>query len=379
MSSIRPRLAAALLALLGSVVTSACAENPADATLTAGQEVSAAPDFTTFEQVVFGGGAVTEGVVVQHRGVVVYERYAAGYDASKRHLAYSVSKSIGSALLGIAIRDGLLGLDDSVCQHVPPPPGAAPTLCDTTIRNLVHMASGLDFGESYVDPTTSNVLPMMYGDEDDAGLYVAGLPRRTAAGTKVMYSSGDSNLLARAIRGALHGRDMREWANEKLFVPAGLSSAIFESDRSGTLLFGSGAFLTPRDLARFGQMYLDGGRVGSTQVLPARWVEFSKTPAPPVSTPTPHISDQLGERGGSYGAQFWLNAATPTAPVDTLLYAEAPHEMFCAQGNWGQRVCMVPSRDLVVVRVGNDRAGFYDVGPAMAAAVAAIDGTKGAK
>lgn len=336
-------------------------------------------DLASFEQVVFGDGSKTEGVVVQHRGVVVYERYAAGYDATKRHLAYSVSKTIGSALLGIAVRDGLLTLDDSVCTHVAPPPGASPTLCDTTIRNLVHMASGIDFDESYVDPVTSNALPMMYGDEDDTGLYVAGRPRRTAAGTKVAYSSGDSNLLARAIRGALHGRDMRDWANAQLFAPAGLSNAIFESDRSGTLLFGSGAFLTPRDLARFGQLYLDGGRAGGTQVLPASWIEFSKTPAPPVSTPTLHVSDLLGERGGSYGAQLWLNAATPTAAVDTLLYAEAPNEMFCAQGNWGQRVCMVPSRDLVVVRVGNDRAGFYDVGPAMAAAVSAVDATKGAK
>ncbi len=136
--------------------------------------------------------------------------------------------------------------------------------------------------------------------------------------------------------------------------------------------------MTPRDMARFGQLYLDDGMAGPNRVLSSRWVTFTKTPAPAVATPTPHRGAALDQRGGSYGASFWLNAATSTAESDTFLYATAPRDTFCAQGHWGQRICMVPSRKLVVVRVGNDRRGYYDVGPAIAAAVAAVDKVKGA-
>lgn len=354
----------------GSATTAeSAAPPPADAS-----PLEAPPiDFAAFERTVLDEAVHTEGVVVQHGGKVVYEKYEAGYDANKRHLAYSVSKSVGSALLGIAIEDGLLKLDDSVCKHVPSQAAADPTLCETTIRDLVHMSSGLAWSESYDNPTVSNVLPMLYGDEADMGAYVALRARAARTGTRWAYSSGDSNLLARAMRGALGGKDMRAWANERLFAPAGITSALFESDHSGTLVFSSGLYMTPRDMARFGQLYLDDGVVGGKRILSSGWIAFSKTAAPSVATPQVRTGTALGERGGSYGAQFWLNAATADAPVETFTYPTAPRETFCAQGYWGQRICMVPSRKLVIVRVGNDRVGFYDIGPAVAAAVAAVD------
>ena len=358
---------------------SACKDEAAEAPVASPSPVAVAPlafDFNALEQVLFGGASKTEGAVVHHNGSIVYEKYAAGFDATNRHLAYSVSKSVGSALLGIAVGEGLMKLEDSVCRYVPAPTGADPTYCETTIESVVQMTSGLKWEESYEDPATSNVLPMLYGDEADMGLYVAMRRRAGAVGKTWHYSSGDSNLLARALRSALGGKDMRAWANERFFVPAGLSSAVFESDRSGTLLFSSGVFMTPRDMARFGQLYLDDG---AAPVLPASWVAFTRTPAAAVATPTLRKSDALHERGGSYGASFWLNAATATAPPETMLYAGAPRDTFCAQGTWGQRICIIASRKLVIVRVGNDRKGFYDVGPALAAVVTAVDNVTGAK
>ena len=355
-----------------AAITAACKTSASEPS--AGGDVVASPyDFSAFEQELFGGAASTEGAVVQVDGKGVYEKYAAGYDGAKRHLAYSVSKSVGSALLGIAVDQKLLALEDSICKWVPAPESADPAYCETTIGSLVQMTSGLKWDETYENPTVSNVLPMLYGNESDMGMYVAHRPRVATTGTRWSYSSGDSNLLARALRTALGGKDMRAWATEHLFAPAGLSSAIFESDRSGTLIFSSGVFMTPRDMARFGQLYLDEGLAGTTRVLPAAWVTFTKTPAPAVAVPTLHKSDALSERGGSYGASFWLNAATRDAPIETLLYPTAPRDTFCAQGQWGQRICMVPSRKLVIVRVGNDRQGFYNLGPAIGAAVTAID------
>ncbi|CAN5915039.1 serine hydrolase [soil metagenome] len=335
-----------------------------------GEGGTLAYDFKDLEAYLFAGKWKTEGAVVMRDGKVVYEKYAAGFDATKRHITYSVSKSFGSALVGIAVADGVLKLEDSVCKYVPAPSGADPTYCDTTIEHLVQMRSGLKWAEEYEsDPTTSNVLPMLYGDEPDMGEYVARLPRLAKAGEKWSYSSGDANLLARALRSALAGKNMREWASEKLFNPAKLTSAIFEADRSGTLFFSSSAFLTPRDMALFGQLYLDGGMAGATRVLPADWVKYTATPAPPVAQPVPRTAGG----GGSYGAAFWLNAATPTAAVDTLEMPHAPVDMFSAEGHWGQSIHILPSKKMIVVRVGNDRDPTFDRDPMIQAAVAAVD------
>lgn len=328
--------------------------------------------FTAVDRILFDGTTHTEGAVIMVDGKIVYERYAAGYDASKRHLSYSVSKTVGSALLGIAVRDKLVSLDASVCDYVKVSEGASPSLCETKVADLVHMTSGLAWDENYENPTTSNALQMLYGDEADMGLYAAKQPRSAPANTVWNYSSGESNLLARVIKVALGSKDMRSWAKEKLFDPAKLTSVIFESDRSGTLTFATGAFMTPRDMARFGQLYLDGGTLDGVEVLPASWVEFSRKPAPPVAVPRKKTGESLATRGGSYGASFWLNAATSDAPTDTFLYPTAPRETYCAQGYWGQRICVVPTSKMVLVRVGNDRKGFYDVGPAVAAAVESI-------
>ncbi len=226
----------ALLAVVASGCSTATTE-PSPSRPSAASSVVSPFDLAAFDQQLFGAGAAnTEGAVVQVDGKVVYERYAAGYDATNRHLTYSVSKSVGSALIGIAVEQGVLALADSACRYVPPPSGADPTLCETTVLDLLQMTSGLKWDESYDDPTVSNVLPMLYGNEPDMGLYVASRPREWKAGSKWRYSSGDSNLLARALRGALGDKDMRAWATEHLFAPVGLTSALVESDRAGTLV-----------------------------------------------------------------------------------------------------------------------------------------------
>ena len=131
-------------------------------------------DFTGLHNVLFGGSWQTDGVVVTVGGQVVYEEYANGYSASTRHITYSASKSIGSALIGLAIDQGRMSLPDSVCKYISKPPTADPTLCDTTIEHLLHMSSGLKWSEDYgSDPTTSNVLEMLYGNESDTGAYAA--------------------------------------------------------------------------------------------------------------------------------------------------------------------------------------------------------------
>jgi CubicO group peptidase (beta-lactamase class C family) len=333
-------------------------------------------DFSDAHAFLFAGSWKTDGVVVLLDGELVWEEYANGYTAEKRHITYSVSKSVGSALLGIAIADKLVALDDSVCKFITPPANADATLCDTTIRNVVHMSSGLQWVEDYGDdPNKSDVLPMLYGNWSDMGVYVAGKPRANKAGSTWSYSSGDANLLARTLRGALAGKDMRAWAKEKLFDPAGLSNTIFEVDRSGTLVFSSSWYATPRDMARFGQLFLGGGAIDGKQIIPQDWITFSATAAPAAATPTPRIAAaDRGDTGGSYGASWWLNAASPTAPADTVRFPNVPIDMYSADGHWGQRIVVIPSRKVVIARVGNDRDKTFDDGTMSEKVLAAIGG-----
>jgi CubicO group peptidase (beta-lactamase class C family) len=378
-------LLAALVALAGckSSTPSAIPATTPDADAPPVADSAPAPvtyDFSAVHDYLFAGSWKTEGVLVLYKGQTVYEEYAAGYTATNRHITYSVSKSFGSALIGIAIHDGLLQLTDSVCKYVPAPAGADPTLCDTTVDHLLHMTSGLDWAEDYgTDPTTSNILEMVYGYQSDMGGYVMKRPRKAAPNTVWSYSSGDSNLLARVLRGALAGKDERAWAKEKLFDPAGLTSAVFEADRTGTLVFSSSLFMTPRDMAKFGQLYLDDGMQNGTRILPDGWVKYTTVPAAPVATPAPRNPDAGDARsgGGSYGAAFWLNSATPTATPDTFELPDAPVDTYSAEGHWGQLISIVPSQKVVVVRVGNDRNDIFDANPLIAKSLAAI--AKGGK
>lgn len=374
--------------LIGAIAAVACSNSdgpaaspqdsspPADtAPVDTGSDTAVTYDFSALETQLFGGAWKTDGVVVLHDGALVYEKYANGYDATKRHITYSASKTMGGALIGLAIADGAMKREDSICKYITKPADADPTLCDTTIEHLLHMSSGLKWLEEYeTSPTDSSVLQMLYGNEADMGAYAARQPRTSPAGTVWSYSSGDANMLALALRGALAGKDVRAWAKEKLFAPAGITSAIFETDRTGSLVFSSSCFLTPRDFARFGQLFLDDGKIDGKQVLPPGWVAYSTTPAPPVEKPTPRVAGKApGDSGGSYGALLWLNAASKDATPDTWAFPQVPVDAFSAEGHWGQKLFIVPSRKLVIARVGNDRDPVFDSGPMVQAAVAAID------
>ena len=169
---------------------------------------------------------------------------------------------------------------------------------------------------------------------------------------------------------------MRAWAKQYLFQPVGMNSVVFETDASGTLVFSSSCFMVLRDFAKFGQMFLDNGQVNGQQIVPQSWVAYSITPASSVSMPTPRAEDAgLGVTypgpGGSYGAQWWLNAATPTATPDTFEYPDMPADGYEAEGHWGQHLDVIPSLKMVIARMGNDRNGM-NADPFIGDAVSAV-------
>ncbi len=277
----------------------------------------------------------TTAVVVVHRGRLVAERYAAGYGPAVPMLSWSMAKSVLAALVGIAVGDGRLDLH----APAPVPEWRAPgdPRAAITLDELLRMSSGLDFDERY--GATNDVSRMLF-TQPDTGAFAARSPLAAPPDTVWSYSSGTSNLLARVLRD-LFGGDLGalvRFSRERLFDAAGMTSAFFEPDASGTFIGSSFAFATARDWARFGELHLRDGVWDGRRILPPGWVSY-------VTTPTPAAPDRR------YGAHWWLNAGDP-ADASRASWPPMPRDAYAARGHSGQWLVVVPSAELVVVRLG---------------------------
>jgi CubicO group peptidase (beta-lactamase class C family) len=201
----------------------------------------------------------------------------------------------------------------------------------------MRMSSGLEFSEDF-GPTDD--LPRMLFEYGDTGAYAANKPLAAPPDTVWRYSSGTANIVARMLR-ELHRNELAaqvRFSRERLFDAAAMTSAFFEPDVTGTFIGSSFAFMTARDWARFGELHLNDGVWLGRRILPEGWVRY-------VTTPTPLAP--LGE----YGAHFWLNAGPPNDPAKRP-WPKLPTDTYAAAGHSGQYVFVVPSMNLVVVRLG---------------------------
>ncbi len=282
----------------------------------------------------------TRAVVVAHRGRLLAERYAPGFGPQTPLLGWSMTKSVLAALVGVLVGEGRLALDGPV----PVPAWAAPgdPRGRIPLRELLRMQSGLEFAEVYEDPL-ADVTRMLFGVADAAGL-AAAKPLAAPPGTAWSYSSGTTNVLCGVLRGVVGEGEQLAFPRRALFDRLGMASAVLETDPSGTFVGSSFMYATARDWARFGEfLRLDGVWRGE-RLLPEGWVEFLRTPAP--------------ASGGQYGAHVWLEVGEffrgPSRPA-------LPRDAFHAIGHEGQFVSVIPSRELVVVRLGlTSDAGAWD-------------------
>jgi CubicO group peptidase (beta-lactamase class C family) len=207
---------------------------------------------------------------------------------------------------------------------------------DITIADLLYMRDGLRNDEGY--DVTGSVVQMLYG-EPDMSAWAAEHPAAHPAGTYWQYLSATANILAAVTRGQF-ATDEEYWDYSKtaLFDPIGVTSGTLETDTSGTWVGSSYQWASVRDWARLGQLMLDDGRWGDSEVLPAGWLKVASTPAMPE-----------GE-GHGYGAQSWL-LGDPVAG-ECKAYPGVPADTIAMEGHWGQLVAMIPSRKTVLVRLG---------------------------
>lgn len=281
----------------------------------------------------------TRGVVVVYKGRIIAERYAPGFSQDMPLAGWSMAKSVTNALIGILVGKGKLALHDPA----PVPQWRAPAdpRGNITLDQLLHMCSGLAFSEDYANPL-QDVTRMLF-DSGDAAAFAGGKPLKALPGSKWSYASGTTNILARLIRQAVGDTDADYFAlpRHALFDRIGMRSAIIEPDAAGTFVGSSFMYATARDWARFGLLYLQDGVWEGERILPEGWVEYSVTPAPPAPQ-------------REYGAHFWLKIPPPfnstKSPPPSL-----PADTFHMIGHEGQFVTVVPSRQLVVVRLGLTR------------------------
>jgi CubicO group peptidase (beta-lactamase class C family) len=312
-----------------------------------GDETRARPTFQALEAYLFPpdfdeqarAGVRTDGVVVVQGGVVVYERYGRSYTADMAHPAWSVTKVVVDGLYGAAVQEGLLAVDDPVAAHSDLLAGDRSAI---TFLDLLKMTSGLDFQEGYeFAPLRSSAVAMLYTrGRDDMGRFAAGHEVAHPPGSTWSYASGDSLMLMAALRDVVGPERYAEWPWTALFDPIGMD-ATFERDASGTFVGSSYLFATPRDLARYGLLYLRDGVWQDRRLLPEGWAAQAGAPGP-----VPF-----------YGRHWWTNR---TDAGGERPWPDAPEDTIAGLGHWGQKLVVIPSRDLVIVRTGDDRDRSFD-------------------
>jgi CubicO group peptidase (beta-lactamase class C family) len=299
-------------------------------------------------------GPRTDAVVIVQGGEIVYERYARGWRSTMPHLAWSVTKSAMSLLTGLAVAEGVLTPEDSICNHIEP---ARQELCQITVVDLLSFVSGIDWKEVYENESNqqSSVLAMLYGvGRSDVVRFITSHPLRHEPGTTYTYSSGDTTLLAGVLHAALEPRFGRAWPHALLFDRLGMRSAVLERDGKGVPIGSSYLYATPRDLARLGLFALDDGCWEGERLLPEGWMA-SATAVSRAFERDPREIDP----GDVQGWQWWLNRAVPAQGIPKP-YPNLPDDLFMALGHWGQSITVVPSLDLIVVRTADDRDGTFD-------------------
>ena len=284
----------------------------------------------------------TRAIVVLYDGKLVAEKYAPGITKDTRLTGWSMAKSITGALTGILVKVGKLNPD------APAPvkewADAEDPRHNILLKDLLRQSSGLDFVEDY--SKYSDVTRMLFM-RADMGAYSASRPLKHKPGTVFSYNGGNSNILSRIIRETVGEKDYHAFPYEALFHKTGMYSAVMEPDASGNFVGSSYCHATARDWARFGLLYLNDGKFNGQQILPEGWVQSSVQPAP-------------ASVNGEYGYQVWLNRGSKDNPA-TRKYPQLPTDMFFADGFEGQNVFVIPSKKLVVVRLGLTQKGDYDV------------------
>lgn len=296
----------------------------------------------------------THGVIVLYNGKIVGEKYAPGFDYNSRHMGWSMTKSIGNALIGILVKDGKLRVEDTA----PVQEWQRDERKKITINNLLQASTGLQWNEGYFSPFSD--FHKMFTLSDDKAHYAATLKPEHAPGTFFEYSSGSSNILSRLVRDVTGDTAYYQFPYKRLFHKIGMNTALIEVDASGTFVASSYGWASARDWARFGLLYLNDGLWMGERILPEGWVTYSTTPAPAAPSQ-------------EYGAQIWLNRGSKE-DATFCRYPGLPAEAYVFDGFEENSVVVIPSRKTVIVRLGVTHNADFSLADLVNGALAGLPG-----
>ena len=271
----------------------------------------------------------TRTVLLIHKDQIIYEKYADGLNENTPQLGWSMTKSIINALIGILVQQGKLEIDDKGLFE----DWKKDERTEISVHHLLQMCSGLDWEEEY--SKISDVTKMLYRNEN-IELVTIDQALAHRPGTHWYYASGTTNLLCSVIKNTLRDHDKYlGFPQTALFNPLGIKSAFIETDESGNFIGSSFGYATARDWAKIGRLYLNDGLINNQRLFPEGWVKYSVTPA----------MDSIN----NYGAQIWLNK-------NQEAYPDLPEDLYSFNGFQGQKVVMIPSMDLIFVRLGHSKS-----------------------
>jgi CubicO group peptidase (beta-lactamase class C family) len=282
-------------------------------------------------------------IVVVHDGRIVAERYAGGFGRRTPQLGWSMTKSVTAGLIGLLVKDGRLDLTRSAAPFMHW--ADADPRAGITIADLLAMSSGLRFNEAY--GAVSDVTRMLYLEPDMAA-FAAAQPLVNPIGAVWSYSSGTAVILSRILQDVV-GTDAPSFVNRRLFEPLGMASAVMETDEHGTLVGSSYLYATPRDWARYGLLLAQDGVWQGREILPPGYVAMMAAP--------------VAASGGEYGhGMLWRWPIPAAKPGQNAAAAfTIPPDAFYMSGHDGQTVAIIPSKALVIVRLGltPSREGYH--------------------
>jgi len=286
----------------------------------------------------------TRALYVLRDGEPIYERYAAGFGPETKLISWSMAKSITAVLTGFLVADGQLSLDGpapvEAWQRSGDPRGAI------TLRNLLHMSSGLEHIENGDPIWQGDTVAMLFGNgADDMAGFAEAKPAAAQPNEVFNYSSATSVILSDIIADTLTPsqnpdarRDaMRDFIGGRLIEPLGMTSLTPEFDAKGTMIGGSIMHATARDYAKFGEFLRNHGVVNGQRLLPETWMKFMLTPS---------------ANDAGYGGHIWLNRRRPAGVTPALWPDRGPNDLFACIGHQGQYIIVSPSQRLTIVRLG---------------------------
>jgi CubicO group peptidase (beta-lactamase class C family) len=274
----------------------------------------------------------TRSVIVIYKDKIIAEKYDTGFNKNSKILGWSMTKSITATLFGILQKQGKININ----KPAPIVEWANDERAKITINDLLHMNSGLEWEEKY--DKICDATKMLFQAEDMSQSQLI-KPAQFKPNTHWNYSSGTTNLLSGILRRQFktHQEYLDFWYSA-LIDKIGMNSMVIETDMAGNYVGSSYGWATTRDWAKFGLLYLHKGNWNGEQLFDENWAKY-------VATPTKGSKED-------YGAHFWLNAGGH--------YPNAPRDMYSANGFQGQKVFIIPSQDLVIVRMGLTEDAKFD-------------------